>query len=146
MRVRLTEYEQSMLRGEQGEAKRVALGKIVELAEILGAEVLVPVTKAHLCCGTRRRDRQHLRAVSCGVGARVLRNGRRSVRRRGQRLVGGEAPCVKERCCKAGVRMGPLWKAMRWCARTVSWAGTAWMPAPARSSKRVNKLAIFHFL
>ena len=38
MRVRLTEYEQSMLRGEQGEAKRVALGKIVELAEILGAE------------------------------------------------------------------------------------------------------------
>ena len=52
MKVRLTPEEQAMLRGERGEAKRVALEKIVELAEILGAEELVPVTKAHLCCGS----------------------------------------------------------------------------------------------
>ena len=52
MQVRLTPEEQAMLRGERGEAKRVALEKIVELAEILGAEDLVPVTKAHLCCGS----------------------------------------------------------------------------------------------
>ncbi|MBP5749986.1 MAG: DUF521 domain-containing protein, partial [Firmicutes bacterium] len=50
--VRLTEEEKRMLAGEEGEAKRVALGKIIELAEILGAEELVPVTKAHLCCGS----------------------------------------------------------------------------------------------
>ncbi|MBR3394750.1 MAG: DUF521 domain-containing protein, partial [Firmicutes bacterium] len=50
MSVRLTLEEQAMLRGERGEAKRVALEKIVELARILGAEELVPVTKAHLCC------------------------------------------------------------------------------------------------
>ena len=52
MSVRLTPEEQAMLRGERGEAKRVALEKIVELARILGAEELVPVTKAHLCCGS----------------------------------------------------------------------------------------------
>jgi len=52
MKVRLTPEEQAMLRGERGEAKCVALEKIVELAEILGAEELVPVTKAHLCCGS----------------------------------------------------------------------------------------------
>jgi hypothetical protein len=52
MRVRLTEEEQRMLNGERGEAKRIALSKIVELAEILGAEELVPITKAHLCCGS----------------------------------------------------------------------------------------------
>ena len=45
MKVRLTPEEQAMLRGERGEAKRVALEKIVELAEILGAEELVPVTR-----------------------------------------------------------------------------------------------------
>ncbi|MBR5981552.1 MAG: DUF521 domain-containing protein [Firmicutes bacterium] len=50
--VRLTEEEKRMLAGEEGEAKRIALGKIIELAEILGAEELVPVTKAHLCCGS----------------------------------------------------------------------------------------------
>ena len=38
MQVRLTPEEQAMLRGERGDAKRVALEKIVELAEILGAE------------------------------------------------------------------------------------------------------------
>lgn len=52
MNVRLTDYEQQMLDGMHGVAKQVALKKVIEYAEILGAEELVPITKAHLCCGS----------------------------------------------------------------------------------------------
>ena len=50
--IRLTPYEQRMLDGEFGAAKQVALQKIIDYAQILGAEELVPITKAHLCCGS----------------------------------------------------------------------------------------------
>lgn len=50
--IRLTPYEQKMLDGEYGAAKQVALQKIIDYARILGAEELVPITKAHLCCGS----------------------------------------------------------------------------------------------
>ena len=49
--IRLTPYEQRMLDGEFGAAKQVALQKIIDYAQILGAEELVPITKAHLCFG-----------------------------------------------------------------------------------------------
>lgn len=52
MPVKLTDYEERMLRGEFGTARQVALEKIIQYAEILGAEELVEVTKAHLCCGS----------------------------------------------------------------------------------------------
>ena len=48
MQVRLTPEEQAMLRGERGDAKRVALEKIVELAEILGAEEPITCRPADL--------------------------------------------------------------------------------------------------
>ncbi|MDD4286469.1 MAG: aconitase X [Eubacteriales bacterium] len=51
MAVKLTAEEQSMLRGELGPAKRLALEKIIRYAEILGAKDLVTITKAHLDCG-----------------------------------------------------------------------------------------------
>ena len=50
--IRLTPYEQRMLDGEFGAAKQVSLQKIIDYAQILGAEELVPITKAHLCCGS----------------------------------------------------------------------------------------------
>ena len=42
--IRLTPYEQRMLDGEFGAAKQVALQKIIDYAQILGAEELVPIT------------------------------------------------------------------------------------------------------
>lgn len=50
--IHLTPYEQRMLDGEFGAAKQVALQKIIDYAQILGATELVPITKAHLCCGS----------------------------------------------------------------------------------------------
>ena len=50
--IRLTPYEQQMLDGAFGTAKQVALQKMLDYAQILGAEELVPITKAHLCCGS----------------------------------------------------------------------------------------------
>lgn len=50
--MRLAPYEQRMLDGESGSAKQVALRKIIDYAQILGAEELMPITKAHLCCGS----------------------------------------------------------------------------------------------
>ena len=49
--VRLTREEQSMLAGEQGRLKQVALENVVRYAEILGAERLCRVTKATVFCG-----------------------------------------------------------------------------------------------
>ena len=43
--VRLTDFEQRMLNGEFGKFKQRALKKIVDYANALGAEELVPVTK-----------------------------------------------------------------------------------------------------
>ena len=42
----LTPYEQRMLDGEFGAAKQVALQKIIDYAQILGAEELVPTTSS----------------------------------------------------------------------------------------------------
>lgn len=50
--VKLTPYEQRMLDGEFGAAKQITLQNIIDYAKILGAEELVPITKAHLCCGS----------------------------------------------------------------------------------------------
>ena len=50
--IRLTSYEERMLCGEFGVAKRVALQKMIDYAQILGAKELAPITKAHLCCGS----------------------------------------------------------------------------------------------
>ena len=52
MSVKLTEYEQEMLDGKHGKAKQVAMQGVVKYAEILGAEELVEITKAHFCCGS----------------------------------------------------------------------------------------------
>lgn len=49
--VRLTEYEQRMYDGEMGEFKQKAIRKIVDYAHALGAEELVPVTKATVFFG-----------------------------------------------------------------------------------------------
>ncbi|NMA49172.1 MAG: DUF521 domain-containing protein, partial [Tissierellia bacterium] len=49
--VKLTEYEHRMLNGEMGLFKQKALQKIVEYANVLGAEELCEVTKATLFFG-----------------------------------------------------------------------------------------------
>lgn len=49
--VKLTETEQAMLDGEMGRFKQVALQKIIEYAQVLGAEALCPVTKATVYLG-----------------------------------------------------------------------------------------------
>ena len=49
--VKLTEQEQRMLQGEMGLFKQTALKKIVEYAEVLGAEELCEVTKATVYLG-----------------------------------------------------------------------------------------------
>jgi len=51
MHVKLTDYERRMLDGEFGEDKKKALEIIVDYAQILGAEELAEVTKAHVTCG-----------------------------------------------------------------------------------------------
>lgn len=49
--VKLTEYEQKMLDGEMGPFKQKAIQKIVEYAEVLGAEELCEVSKATVYFG-----------------------------------------------------------------------------------------------
>ena len=49
--IKLTPYEQAMLDGVYGGAKRQAMIKTVEYANVLGANELCEVTKAHLFCG-----------------------------------------------------------------------------------------------
>ncbi len=49
--MKLTEYEKSMLDGKEGKLKQVAMEKIVQYAEALGAEELCEVTKATIFCG-----------------------------------------------------------------------------------------------
>ncbi len=49
--VKLTEYEQRMLRGEMGPFKQCALQKIVNYANVLGAKELCTVTKATVYLG-----------------------------------------------------------------------------------------------
>lgn len=57
MAVKLTEYEQRMLGGEFGRAKQLALEKIIDYAQILGAEELVEITKGHICIGSPHANR-----------------------------------------------------------------------------------------
>ena len=49
--IELTREEQSMLSGEQGRLKQVAMENVVKYAEVLGAERLCMVTKATIFCG-----------------------------------------------------------------------------------------------
>ena len=49
--IELTREEQSMLNGEQGRLKQVAMENVVKYAEVLGAERLCKVTKATIFCG-----------------------------------------------------------------------------------------------
>lgn len=49
--MRLSEMEKDMLAGKQGRLKQAALENIVKFAEVVGAEALCPVSKAHLYCG-----------------------------------------------------------------------------------------------
>lgn len=49
--VKLTEYEKRMREGEFGEFKQIALQKIIEYAESLGAQELCEVSKATLYFG-----------------------------------------------------------------------------------------------
>lgn len=51
MALRLTEYEGQMLAGEKGKLKQKAMEVIVRYANVMGAEELCTVTKAHLHCG-----------------------------------------------------------------------------------------------
>ena len=46
--IKLTDREKSILDGREGSLKRVGLEFIVNYAEVLGAERLCDVTKAHL--------------------------------------------------------------------------------------------------
>ncbi|MBS3970298.1 MAG: aconitase X catalytic domain-containing protein [Clostridia bacterium] len=49
--MKLTDYEKRVLEGEEGKLKQTAMKVIVQYAEVLGAEQLCEVTKAHLFCG-----------------------------------------------------------------------------------------------
>lgn len=51
MTLKLTDFEKGILVGSDGKLKQKAMEKIVEYANILGAEELCEVTKAHLFCG-----------------------------------------------------------------------------------------------
>jgi predicted aconitase len=46
--MRLTAHEQSMLDGEHGPATQLALGMVIALGQMVGAERLLPVTSAHI--------------------------------------------------------------------------------------------------
>lgn len=52
--LKLTEYEQKMLNGEMGQFKQKALEKIVDYANVLGAEELCEVTKATVYFGAHQ--------------------------------------------------------------------------------------------
>lgn len=49
--IRLTPYEREMLDGRYGRARQIALQKIVQYADVLGADELCAVDMAHLFCG-----------------------------------------------------------------------------------------------
>jgi hypothetical protein len=49
--MRLTPYEQSMLDGKYGRLKQICMGKIIQYAEVLGADELCTVTKATVYMG-----------------------------------------------------------------------------------------------
>ena len=49
--MQLTDHEKNLLAGRGGRLKQVALENIVKYAEVVGAERLCQVTKAHLYCG-----------------------------------------------------------------------------------------------
>ena len=49
--LKLTDYEQEMLDGKHGKLKSIAMNKIVQYANVLGASELCKVSKAHLFCG-----------------------------------------------------------------------------------------------
>lgn len=49
--IKLTDYEKSMLNGEMGEFKKVALEKVIQYAQALGAQELCEVTKATVFLG-----------------------------------------------------------------------------------------------
>jgi len=52
--MKLTDHEKQMLSGKFGRAKQLALQKVVQFAEALGAEELCPVTKATFTVGLKR--------------------------------------------------------------------------------------------
>lgn len=68
MNVKLTDYEKRMLDGQEGPLKQKALEVIVRYADVLGAEKLCEVTKAHLHCGAHH----YLNAVQSGDIDRVI--------------------------------------------------------------------------
>ena len=51
MDIKLTDYEKGMLGGREGKFKQKAMEVIVRYAQILGAQELCEVTKAHIFCG-----------------------------------------------------------------------------------------------
>lgn len=59
MALKLTEYEKSMLDGSEGKLKQKAMEVIVRYANVMNAEELCTITKAHLHCGFHN----YLRAV-----------------------------------------------------------------------------------
>lgn len=58
----LTDYEESMLQGREGALKQKAMEVIVRYANVLEAEELCQVTKAHLHCGAHH----YLKAIKSG--------------------------------------------------------------------------------
>ncbi len=48
MALTLDHHERSMLAGEQGEGAALAARLVVRAAEVLGAERLIPITRAHV--------------------------------------------------------------------------------------------------
>ncbi|MBW6463831.1 MAG: aconitase X [Dethiobacteria bacterium] len=51
MALKLTDYEKSMLKGTEGKLKQKAMEVIVRYADVMNADELCTVTKAHLHCG-----------------------------------------------------------------------------------------------
>jgi len=48
MGIRLTDLERAMLDGQYGEAIRFAMSVVVRMAEVIGAEELLPVEQTHI--------------------------------------------------------------------------------------------------
>lgn len=64
----LTNYEKSMLQGSEGPLKQKAMEVIVRYANVLGAEELCEVTKAHLHCGAHH----YLKSIKSGNIDKVI--------------------------------------------------------------------------
>jgi cis-L-3-hydroxyproline dehydratase len=103
MTLNLTEYEKRMLDGTEGKLKQKAMEVIVRYANVMNAEELCTVTKAHLHCGYHT----YLRTVKSGNVDEIISE---------MFFCSDETLTFQEVCCDCFADVGPMcpdnWKEM----------------------------------